>query len=120
MGYSARRGFTNGKVSGAARQAELQQKIAQMQEQMSQTQEAVEAQEFTASVGGGVVSAKVNGKKELLSVTIKPEAVDPDDVEMLQDLVVSAVNEALRQAGEAMDKTMSGVTGGLNLGAFGL
>ena len=99
MGYSARRGFTNGKVSGAARQAELQQKIAQMQEQMSQTQEAVEAQEFTASVGGGVVSAKVNGKKELLSVTIKPEAVDPDDVEMLQDLVVSAVNEALRQAG---------------------
>ena len=117
MGYSARRGFTNGKVSGAARQAELQQKIAQMQEQMSQTQEAVEAQEFTASVGGGVVSAKVNGKKELLSVTIKPEAVDPDDVEMLQDLVVSAVNEALRQAGEAMEK---GMTGGLDLSAFGL
>ena len=120
MGYSARRGFTNGKVSGAARQAELQQRIAQMQEQMTQTQEAVEAQEFTASVGGGAVSAKVNGKKEVLSVTIKPEAVDPEDVEMLQDLVVSAVNEALRQAGEAMDKSMSGVTGGLNLGAFGL
>jgi len=120
MGYSARRGFTNGKVSGAARQAELQQKIAQMQEQMSQTQEAVEAQEFTASVGGGVVSAKVNGKKEVLAVTIKPEAVDPDDVEMLQDLVVSAVNEALRQAGEAMDKGMESVTGSLNLGAFGL
>ena len=120
MGYSARRGFTNGKVSGAARQAELQQKIAQMQEQMTQTQEAVEAQEFSASVGGGVVSAKVNGKKEVLSINIKPEAVDPEDVEMLQDLVVSAVNEALRQAGEAMDKSMSGVTGGLNLGAFGL
>ena len=67
MGYSARRGFTNGKVSGAARQAELQQKIAQMQEQMSQTQEAVEAQEFTASVGGGVVEAKVNGKKDVAS-----------------------------------------------------
>ena len=119
MGYSARRGFTNGKVSGAARQAELQQKIAQMQEQMTQTQEAVEAQEFSASVGG-VVSAKVNGKKELLSVTIKPEAVDPEDVEMLQDLVVSAVNEALRQAGEAMEKGMSGLTGGLDLSAFGL
>ena len=120
MGYSARRGFTNGKVSGAQRQAEIQQKIAQMQEQMTAAQEAVEAREFTASVGGGVVEAKVNGKKEVVSITIKPEAVDPEDVEMLQDLVVSAVNEALRQAGEAMEKGMSGVTGGLDLGAFGL
>lgn len=77
MGYSARRGFTNGKISGAARQAELQQKIAAMQEKMTEAQDAVEAQEFTASVGGGVVEAKVNGKKEVLSVTIKPEAVDP-------------------------------------------
>ena len=75
MGYSARRGFTNGKISGAARQAELQQKIAAMQEKMTEEQDAVEAQEFTASVGGGVVEAKVNGKKEVLSVTIKPEAV---------------------------------------------
>ena len=83
-------------------------------------QDAVEAQEFTASVGGGVVEAKVNGKKEVLSVTIKPEAVDPEDVEMLQDLVVSAVNEALRQAGEAMDKSMDGITGGLDLSKFGL
>ena len=120
MGYSARRGFTNGKVSGAQRQMELQQKLQQMQDQMNAAQEAVEAQEFTASVGGGVVEAKVNGKKEVVAVSIKPEAVDPDDVEMLQDLVVSAVNEALRQAGEAMDKSMSGVTGGLNLGALGL
>ena len=120
MGYSARRGFTNGKVSGAQRQAELQQKIAAMQEQMNAAQEAVEVMEFTASVGGGVVEARVNGKKEVLSVAIKPEAVDPEDVEMLQDLVVSAVNEALRQAGEAMDQSMNSVTGGLNLGAFGL
>ena len=120
MGYSARRGFTNGKVSGAQRQAEMQQKIQQMQEQMNAAQEAVEAQEFSASVGGGVVEARVNGKKEVLSIAIKPEAVDPEDVEMLQDLVVSAVNEALRQAGEAMDKGLESVTGGLNLGAFGL
>ena len=120
MGYSARRGFTNGKVSGAQRQAELQQKIAEVQEQMNAAQEAVEATEFTASVGGGGVEARVNGKKEVLAVTIKPEAVDPEDVEMLQDLVVSAVNEALRQAGEAMDQSMNSVTGGLNLGAFGL
>ena len=120
MGYSARRGFTNGKVSGAQRQMELQQKLQKMQDDMNAAQEAVEAQEFTASVGGGVVEAKVNGKKEVVAVSIKPEAVDPDDVEMLQDLVVSAVNEALRQAGEAMDKSMSNVTGGLNLGALGL
>ena len=122
MGYSARRGFSSGsmKATGAQRQAELQQRIAQMQEQMNAAQEAVEAQEFSASVGGGVVEAKVNGKKEVLSLAIKPEAVDPEDVEMLQDLVVSAVNEALRQAGDAMDKAMDSITGGLNLGNLGI
>ncbi len=122
MGYSARRGFSNGgmKVTGAQRQAEMQQKIVQMQEAMAAAQEAVEAQTFSASVGGGVVEAKVSGKKEVVSISIKPEAVDPEDVEMLQDLVVSAVNEALRQAEEAMEAGMNGVTGGLNLGGLGL
>ena len=122
MGYSARRGFSNGsmKATGAQRQMEMQQKIAQMQEDMNAKQAEIEAREFIASVGGGVVEAKVNGKKEVLSIAIKPEAVDPEDVEMLQDLVVSAVNEALRQAGEAMDKGMEQITGSLNLGAFGL
>ena len=115
MGYSARRGFTNGKISGAARQAELQQKIAAMQEKMTEAQDAVEAQEFTASVGGGVVEAKVNGKKEVLSVTIKPEAVDPEDVDMLQDMVLAAVNDALEQAEQMASKQMSAVTGGLNI-----
>ena len=121
MGYSARRGFSNGgmKVTGAQRQAEMQQKIVQMQEAMAAAQEAVEAQTFSASVGGGVVEAKVSGKKEVVSILIKPEAVDPEDVEMLQDLVVSAVNEALRQAGDAMDKAVSSVTGGLDLSGFG-
>lgn len=122
MGYSARRGFSNGsmKATGAQRQMEMQQKIAQMQENMNAKQAEIEAKEFIASVGGGVVEAKVNGKKEVISINIKPEAVDPEDVDMLQDLVVSAVNEALRQAGEAMDKGMEQVTGSLNLGAFGL
>ena len=122
MGYSARRGFTNGsmKMTGAQRQAEMQARIQQMQEQVNAAQEAVEAQEFTASVGGGVVEAKVNGKKEVLAVTIKPEAVDPEDVEMLQDLVISAVNEALCQADEAMNSSMQSFTGGLNLPGFGL
>ena len=118
MSYSARRGFTNGsmRATGSQRQVEMQQKIQEMQAAMTAAQDTVEAQEFTASVGGGVVEAKVNGKKEVLAITIKPEAVDPNDVEMLQDLVVSAVNEALRQAAEAMEQGMNKVTGGLDLG----
>ena len=122
MGYSARRGFSSGsmKATGAQRQAEIQQKVAQMQEAMNAAQTEVENRSFTASVGGGAVEAVANGKKELVSISIKPEAVDPQDVEMLQDLVVSAVNEALRQAGDAMDKAMDSITGGLNLGGLGL
>ncbi|WP_312938478.1 YbaB/EbfC family nucleoid-associated protein [Oscillibacter sp.] len=122
MSYSARRGFTNGSMrpTGAARQQEMQQKIQEMQEAMNTAQSAVEVQEFTASVGGGVVEARVNGKKEILSVNIKPEAVDPEDVEMLQDLIVSAVNEALRQAGDAMEASLNDITGGMDLGGFSL
>lgn len=122
MGYSARRGFTSGnmKATGAQRQAAVQQQIAQMQEAMNAAQTEVENRTFTASVGGGAVEAVASGKKELVSLTIKPEAVDPEDVEMLQDLVVSAANEALRQAGDAMDKAMDSITGGLNLGGLGL
>ncbi|MEA4993854.1 MAG: YbaB/EbfC family nucleoid-associated protein [Oscillibacter sp.] len=122
MSYSARRGFTNGSMrpTGAARQQEMQQKIQEMQEAMNTAQSAVEVQEFSASVGGGAVEAKVNGKKEILSVNIKPEAVDPEDVEMLQDLIVSAVNEALRQAGDAMEASLNDITGGMDLGGFSL
>ena len=112
MSYSARRGFSNGSQR-PPRQVEMQQKIAQIQANMDAAQTEVEGKEFTASAGGGAVEAKVNGKKELLSLTIKPEAADPQDVEMLQDLVVSAVNEALRQAGEAMEKRLGELTGGL-------
>jgi DNA-binding YbaB/EbfC family protein len=108
------------KPTGAQRQAEMQQKINQMQEAMNAAQNEVETREFTASSGGGAVEARVNGKKEMLGISIKPEVVDPADVEMLQDLVVSAVNEALRQAGEAMETSMNQVTGGLDLGSFGL
>ena len=113
-GYSARRGFSNG--SGQMQQQmQMQQKIMKMQQDMEAAQKEVEEKEFSASVGGGVVSATVNGKKELTKLAIKPEAVDPEDVEMLQDLVISAVNEALRQAEEAMDGAMKGITGGLNI-----
>ena len=119
MSYSARRGFSNGSQR-PTRQAEMQQRFARIQENVKQVQSEVEAQEFTSSAGGGAVEARVNGKKELLSIAIKPEAVDPEDVEMLQDLVVSAVNEALRQADETMEKRMNELTGGLDLSAYGM
>lgn len=117
-GYSARGGFSGG--GSAMRQQQMQQKLLKMQQDMTAAQEAVENASFTASVGGGVVQATVSGKKELTALTVKPEAVDPEDVEMLQDLVISAVNEALRQADEAMNSSMQSFTGGLNLPGFGL
>lgn len=115
-GYSARGGFSGG--GSAMRQQQMQQKLLKMQQDMAAAQEAVENASFTASVGGGVVQATVSGKKELTALTVKPEAVDPEDVEMLQDLVISAVNEALRQADEAMNSSMQSFTGGLNLPGF--
>ena len=117
-GYSARGGFSGG--GSAMRQQQMQQKLLKIQQDMAAAQEAVENASFTASVGGGVVQATVSGKKELTALTVKPEAVDPEDVEMLQDLVISAVNEALRQADEAMNSSMQSFTGGLNLPGFGL
>ena len=117
-GYSARGGFSGG--GSAMRQQQMQQKLLKMQQDMAAAQEAVDNASFTASVGGGVVQATVSGKKELTALTVKPEAVDPEDVEMLQDLVISAVNEALRQADEAMNSSMQSFTGGLNLPGFGL
>ena len=107
-------------MMGGGNMQQLARQAQKLQQQMTKMQEEIEAREFEATAGGGMCTAKVNGKKEVLSIEIKPEAVDPDDIEMLQDLVVSAVNEALRQAGEAMEQGMAGVTGNLNLGAFGL
>ena len=84
-------------------------------EQMAKMQEELEAREYEASSGGGMVTVKVSGRKELLSIEIKPEAVDPDDVEMLQDLVLAAVNEALRTANDTTEREMSKLTGGLSM-----
>lgn len=112
-GYSARNGF--GGSAGMMRQQQMQQKLARMQQDMEAAQKNVEESSFTASVGGGAVQATVSGKKQVTALTIQPDAVDPADVEMLQDLVISAVNEALRQAEEAMESAMGSVTGGLNV-----
>ena len=78
-------------------------------------QEEIEKEEFEASAGGGVVTVTMSGKKELTAVTIKPEAVDPDDVEMLQDLVLTAVNDVLGKVDAANNAKMSSITGGLNI-----
>ena len=89
--------------------------MQQLQQQMTKMQEELEAREYEASAGGGMVSVKVNGKKEVLAIEIKPEAVDPDDVEMLQDMVLAAVNEALRTASETSEREMSKLTGGISM-----
>ena len=89
-----------------------------MQQDMLKMQEEMESKEDDATAGGGMVKAVVNGKHELLSLTINPEAVDPEDVEMLQDMVVAAVNEAMRKGEAEAAQNMSKLTGGLNLGGL--
>ena len=116
-GYSARKGFSGG-AGMMQQQAQMQQKLMKMQQEMSKAQEEVENSSFTASVGGGAVTAAVSGKKELTALTIKPDVVDPEDVEMLQDLVVAAVNEAMRKADADAASSMQKLTGGLNLGGL--
>ena len=94
------------------RQAQvMQNKIARLQQEMAE-------KDVEASAGGGMVSCKVSGTRELLELTIKPEAVDPDDVEMLQVMVIAAVNEAMRTADADAANNMSRLTGGLNLGGL--
>ena len=102
-------GMGGGSMNNMIRQAQ------KMQQDMMKVQEELESKSYEATAGGGVVTAVVSGKKELASVTIDPEAVDPDDVDMLQDLIVAAVNEAMRKATEDAASQMSKLTGGLNL-----
>ncbi len=93
----------------------LQRMAQQMQQEMLRVQRELEATTVDGTSGGGVVKAVVTGKQELVSLTIDPSAVDPDDVEMLQDLVVAAVNDALRAARDLAESKMAAVTGGLRL-----
>ena len=86
-----------------------------MQEDMAQLQTELDAREYTAAAGGGAVTATVSGKREITKLEIKPEVVDPEDVEMLSDLITAAVNEALRTAAETSEAEMTKVTGGLNI-----
>ena len=106
-----RGGFPGGGMPG--NMANLMKQAQRMQRQMEEGHKELETKEFTAAAGGGAVEATVSGKKELLKVTLSREVVDPEDVEMLQDLIVAAVNEALRGAEEAGSELMGKITGGL-------
>ena len=107
-------GFKGGAGMGGNMQ-NLMKQAQKLQQQMAKAQEELDAREFEATSGGGMVTAKVNGKRELLALTIKPEAVDPDDVEMLEDMVMAAVNEALRTAADTAEREMGKLTGGMGM-----
>lgn len=99
----------------------LMKQAQKMQKQMEENQKALEEKEFTATAGGGAVEVTISGKKEVTKVKLSEEVVDPDDIEMLEDLIVAATNEALRQVEEASASAMSKLAGGLGggLGGFG-
>ncbi|MGN1071057.1 MAG: YbaB/EbfC family nucleoid-associated protein [Candidatus Fimadaptatus sp.] len=115
----ARRGGFPGMMGGGNMQ-QLARQAQMLQQQISQLQENLDKREFEATAGGGMVRAKVNGEREILELEIKPEAVDPNDVEMLQDMIVAALNEALKTAHETVENEMSKLTGGMGGGFGGL
>ena len=109
-----RGGFPGGAMPGNMNN--LMKQAQRMQRQMEETQKEMEEKEYEAAAGGGAVKVVVSGKKEVLSVKLSEEVVDPDDIEMLEDLIVAATNEALRMLEEDSAKSMEALTGGLNLG----
>ncbi|HWR62051.1 MAG TPA: YbaB/EbfC family nucleoid-associated protein [Clostridia bacterium] len=93
----------------------MMRQVQKMQKDMQKLQEEIEQRTVEASAGGGAVTVVATGKKEIVSITIKPEVIDPEDAEMLQDLITAAVNEAIRQADEMLSSEMGKITGGLNI-----
>ncbi|HPZ00376.1 MAG TPA: YbaB/EbfC family nucleoid-associated protein [Clostridiales bacterium] len=98
-----------------ANQAGMMKQIQKMQEDMEKKQQEVQEAEFTASAGGGAVNVTVKGTHEVSSIQIQPDVVDPEDVEMLEDLLLAALNEANRKAADAMENAMGSLTGGMNI-----
>ena len=97
------------------KQSDMVKRMQKIQEDMAAAQSEIEQSSFEASSGGGAVKVEMNGKKELLTVKIDKEVVDPDDVEMLEDLIVAAVNEVIKTVDDKMESAMSSITGGLNI-----
>lgn len=114
----AKRGGYPGGMGMPGNMNNLMKQAQRMQRQMEEQQKELETKEFTGKGGGGAVEVTINGSKEVVKVKISPDAVDPDDVEMLEDLVLKAVNDAMAQADEASGAMMSKMTGGL--GGFGM
>lgn len=112
----AKRGGFPGGGGMPGNMANLMKQAQKMQRQMEENQKEMETKEFTAKAGGGAVEVTVTGKKEITKVKLSQEVVDPDDIEMLEDLVTAACNEALRMADEANVEIMSKMTGGMGLG----
>lgn len=100
---------------GGKAMAEQMQKLGAMQEKMNEAQKNIDAMELETSAGGGAVKVKVNGKKEVVSLNIDKDIVDPEDVEMLEDLVMAAVNEGIRQIEEVSSKAMEDITSGIEI-----
>ena len=105
-------------MPGGMNQAAMMKQAQKLQQEMLRMQAEQEAKTYTAKAGGGMVAATVNGKHEVVNLEINPEAVDPDDVEMLQDMIMAAVNEAMRTADTDAANNMSRLTGGMNLGGL--
>lgn len=101
-------------------QANMMKRLQQMQDDMARVQKECEEAEYNASAGGGAIDVTVNGSHQVVSVKINPDVVDPEDVEMLEDLLVAAVNEAMRKADETAERKMGEITGGLNIPGLGL
>ena len=105
-------------MPGGMNQAAMMKQAQKMQQEMLRMQEEMENKTYSATTGGGMVTAEVSGKHQLVSLSIKEEAVDPDDVDMLQDMIIAAVNEAMRAADNDAANNMSRLTGGMNLGGL--
>ena len=104
-------GYPGGMVPGNMQN--LMKQAQRMQRQMEEQQAALEEKEYSAAAGGGAVSVKMNGKKEILELKLQPEVVDPDDIEMLQDLIIAAMSEAMKQVDEESNASLSKLTGGM-------
>lgn len=96
-------------------QKDLMRQAQKMQEDLAKTQSEIENREFTASAGGGVVEVKMNGKKELTALVLKPEIVDPEDIEMLQDVIMAAINQVSREIEDTTNEEMGKITGSINI-----
>lgn len=104
-----------GMGGGPSNMQSMIKQAQKMQEDMAAMQEELESREYDIAAGGGVVTLKINGKKEILSVHIEPEVVDPDDIETLEDLIVAAVNEGIKKVETIHDQEMQKITGNMNL-----